>query len=289
MINSGCQHPPNLELLAATTINFPAASGLAFLHDTLYVFGDNSPSLLALTANWQPAGEHRFWKGNAAIINKEEKPDIESALVLKQDGAPVLMGIGSMSTANRWMSYTYRPGTDSVEPVQLFSQGARFNGIEEINIEGSTAYGRDILLGNRANLATKRNHLLWWQGRQKVVVKLFTLPEGDYVAGLSGLHYVEKDDLLLFTASEEATASAYEDGAIGHSYLGWIAQFSKAIQQTELTPTGVLKLASFSQKFRHQKIESVCVEGQTGRRFVLHLAADNDDGKTTLFKVALTL
>jgi hypothetical protein len=100
---------------------------------------------------------------------------------------------------------------------------------------------------------------------------------------------VAEKDLLLFTASEEATTSAYEDGAIGDSYLGWINNFSEAWKSAAVVPTKVLKLPTFHPAFQHQKIESVCVESQQGRRYLLHLAADNDNGKTVLFKVALTL
>jgi hypothetical protein len=100
---------------------------------------------------------------------------------------------------------------------------------------------------------------------------------------------VAEEDVLLFTASEEATTSAYEDGAIGDSYLGWIANFTEAWKGNVLMPTEILKLPAFHQAFHQQKIESVCVEKQQGGRYLLHLAADNDNGKTVLFKVALTL
>jgi hypothetical protein len=286
---SACQRQPTFELLLTKTIDFPSGSGLSST-TTPFTFLATMPLPYCCSIpDTETVGRKAYWKNDTSIIAKDEKPDIESALMITINNKPVLIGVGSMSGEKRWGNYTFELGSDSLHQAQFFKNGTNFSGIEEINIEGSTAYSNAILLGNRANLSTKKNHLLLWSGKEDVLVKELALATGNHVAGLSGLHYVAEKDLLLFTASEEATTSAYEDGVIGNSYLGWINNFSEAWKSAEIVPTKVLKLPAFDPAFQHQKIESVCLESLQGRRYLLHLAADNDDGKTVLFKVALTL
>ncbi len=286
---NACRQSPAVELLSHKIIDFPSGSGLSFRNDTLYLFGDNAPSLLLLDKSYGEVGRYNYWKSNTPVIAKDEKPDIESAMIIDSNRKPVLIGVASMSGENRWTSYAFAVGEDSAQSISIFRKGTTFKGIDEINIEGSTAFREKILFGNRGNLSTPKNHLLLWSGDSTVLVKEIVLAAGNHFAGLSGLHYVPEKDLLLFTASEEATASAHEDGAIGDSYLGWISHFSEHWKNAALTPTNMLQLAAVDKAFRRQKIESVCVEKQQGRRLLLHLAADNDGSKTVLFKLALTL
>jgi hypothetical protein len=288
MLN-GCTRPPSIQLLSSKVLNFPSASGIAFFNDTLYVFGDNATRLLLLTTGYQPVRSYVYDNRMDSALGKETKPDIESALLIEHIGKPVLVGVGSMSGSNRWSVYLLEIGNDMLTRSSFFKSGTTFNGIADINIEGSTTFGNGILFCNRANLSTRKNHLLWWNRKDNVVIKEITLPATDGVAGLSGLHYIKEKDLLLFTASEEETASTYEDGAIGNSYLGWIANFSSAWKKEKPKADGFLKLADFNRAFTGQKIESVCLEKSSGNSFLLHLAADNDDGKSVLFKVKLSL
>ena len=288
MLN-GCTRSPSLQLLFPKVIGFPSASGLEFYKDTLYIFGDNATRLLLLTPDYQPVGSYTYANSNDAVLSKDAKPDIESALIIQEEAGPLLMGVGSMSGENRWSVYALHFGRDTLTQSTFFENGTTFTGIEEINIEGSTAFVNQILLCNRANLSTRKNHLLMWDRKNSIVVKELALPVTGSIAGLSGLYYVKEKDLLLFTASEEATGNAYEDGAIGESYLGWIAGFSFAWKTENLQPDGFLKLSQFDPAFAGQKIESVCMETYSGNTFLLHLAADNDDGKSGLFKVRLSL
>ena len=94
--------------------------------------------------------------------------------------------------------------------------------------------------------------------------------------------------MLLFTASTEATTSANMDGAIGDSYLGMINNFSKKTKQKDIAPD---KLINLSQQLGigHQKLEGLTVERSTNSSLQLHIVADNDDGKSIIYKVLLTL
>jgi len=116
-------------------------------------------------------------------------------------------------------------------------------------------------------------------------VSEFVLPQTDRVAGVSGLFYYAEEDLLFFTASTEETPDAIQDGAIGDSYLGWVEGASGKLSRASVRADGLINLVKISPKLDAQKIESVCVERKTGRVFLLHLVADNDDGGSRIFKM----
>lgn len=286
---NGCTHLPSVQLLSSSVLDFPSASGIEFYRDTLYVFGDNATRLLLLTPDHQPLRSVAYVSSKDSVLSKDTKPDIESAMMLEENNKLFIVGVGSMSGSNRWTVFSLEIGSDTMEQSQFFEIGTTINGINEINIEGSTAFDNHPLFCNRANLSTRKNHLLLWNRKENLVVKEMALPATDGIAGLSGLYYVKEKDLLLFTASEEATNNAYEDGAIGNSYIGWITNFSTAWKDDTIKPDHLLKLADFDQAFAGQKIESICMENCSGNDYLLHLAADNDNGKSVLFKVKLTL
>lgn len=286
---NGCTPSPAVQLLSAKVLDFPSASGIEFYRDTLYVFGDNTTRLLLLTPDHQPLRSVVYVNSKDSVLSKDTKPDIESAMMLEENNKLFVFGVGSMSGRNRWTIFTLETGNDTMERSQFFEIGTTINGINEINIEGSTAFNNHILLCNRANLSTRKNHLLLWNRKESLVVKEMALPATKGIAGLSGLYYVREKDLLLFTASEEATNNTYEDGTIGDSYIGWITDFSAAWKSDTIKPDHFLKLTDFDKAFAGQKIESVCMESYSGNDYQLHLAADNDNGKSVLFKVKLTL
>ena len=95
--------------------------------------------------------------------------------------------------------------------------------------------------------------------------------------------------MLLLTASEEETKDAINDGMIGESYLGIIKRFSKRLNDTTLKPDQFIKLSDIHPEFSRQKIESVCAEKPGTDELILHLVADNDNGKSRIFKMRFPL
>lgn len=277
----------SLKLLAQKTLDFPSASGLEFYKNKLYVFGDNATHLLLLSTDYNVVDSVPYWKGGEAVIDKEDKPDIESAMIVEKNSHPVLYGVGSMSDKKRWRVFAF--SLDSLRPqaTVFFERNKAIKNIEELNIEGSTSVGNAAVFCNRANQKTKRNYLLFWNWKDSIAAKEILLPKTRLAAGMSGLCYVKEKDLLLFTASEEATGNAVQDGAIGDSYLGWITAFSKKTTQPSFSPDGYLKLSRFDKSFAKQKVESVAVEKAEGEKLTLHLVADNDDNQSKIFKVEL--
>jgi hypothetical protein len=145
-----------------------------------------------------------------------------------------------------------------------------------------------LIFANRSNLSNNENYLLLnpinrlLQDINKAI--RLKLP-GD--AGVSGLTYLAKEDLLIFTASEEETGNAYDDGAIGGSYVGLIRNISAKLTMDEVAPDNWMPLVEVHTDFVGQKIESVCAYNEDTDKTELLLVADNDDGTSKVFRVAL--
>lgn len=289
LLTSSCQHDKDqLQLLHSTEINFSSASAIEFYNDRLYVFGDDAKNLLILRPTYSIIDSVSIADSGSYRISKDEKHDIESAMIINHNGNPHLFGVGSMSTDKRWgvIGHDLKAGT--FYHASFFEISKRFAGIEMINIEGSCVVDSLIIFSNRANLSNPVNHLLFWNKLDSIGPKVLRLPTTEKLAGVSGLYYVKEKDLLLFTASEEETINAVDDGIIGESYLGWIEHFAQKMNHAELKADTFLKLSEVDAAFAKQKIESVCVEKIEGKEMILHLVADNDNGRSKLFKVKLT-
>lgn len=289
MILSAGKERPALHLVATKRLSFPSASGIEYYKNKLYIFGDNSTNLLILSTDYSQADSVEYWTGKVSVIDKEDKPDIESAMMVERDHNPVLFGVGSMSDKKRWQVFEFSLSDLTFRKTHFFDRKDVSPGIKEVNIEGSAQVGSTVVLCNRANEKTKRNHLLFWNGKDSVISKEITLPTASVTSGMSGLYYVKEKDVLLFTASEEATDNAIDDGAIGDSFLGWINDFSRKMKGKVLAPDGYLKLSAVDKAFARQKVESVCAENVSGDRYLLHLVADNDNNESRIFKIELKL
>jgi len=277
-----------IELLATKELNFPSASATEFYQDKLFLFGDDATYLLVLSPNYQLADSINYWQRNFHRIPKPVKPDIESSLLLEERGEMILYGIGSMSDTNRWKVIKHNLNNQQTDTFSYFISKNTLAQINQLNIEGAATVNNTIVLANRANLSNPVNHLLYWDRADvHLVSKQLLLPKQKTVAGVSGLYYVKEKDLLLLTASEEETASTTKDGTIGESYLGGIKNFSKRLNDAEFKPDFFYQLSKTDDRFSKQKIESVCLEAIDGDELILHLAADNDNGKSHLFKVRL--
>ena len=54
-----------------------------------------------------------------------------------------------------------------------------------------------------------------------------------------------------------------------------------------MNPDRIIDLEAVDERFRGQKIESVCIDRETADFFHLVLVADNDDGQSTIFRVVI--
>jgi hypothetical protein len=292
-INSCKPKKPGLELLAVKKFSsFPSASAIEYNDGKIFLFGDDASYLLILDTGYRQLDTVHYISDTAYRIAKQTKPDIEAATLLQNNNETYLYAIGSFSTVQRRKIFIFH--LSNIHSFSILNDSLLFQNLKalpEINTEGLAIVKSKLVLANRANTTHKTNKLVVmnnvFSGKntspQATIIDLVL--NGKNVIGLSGLHYVEENDILLFTASEENTPSATQDGAIGESYLGCIKGFSKKINQKSVQPDWMINLSNVSEEFKKQKIESVCVEKMANSEAILHLAADNDNGESRLFKM----
>jgi len=280
---------PSVHLLHSTDVNFPSASAIEYYNNKLYLFGDDATYLLVLSTNHQLLDTITYWKEQVERIDKKDKPDIESSMLLQNEKGLAVVGLGSMSGEKRWSAVEYYPGDSSVSITSYYKPQDSFPGIQEINIEGSAGVNNTVVLANRANMKKPDNYLVFQKRDSSLETRKLILPKDKIVTGVSGLFYVKSKDILLLTASEEETNDAVSDGSIGESYLGIISNFSKKMNDTELSPDQFIKLSGVDRAFVKQKVESVCVEKEESGGLILHLVSDNDNGRSRIFKIRVEL
>ncbi len=294
LISSCRGKEPQLELIASKVLlYFPSASALEYHEGRLFVFGDDAPYLLVLDTGYRQLDTVQYLEDTGKRIAKQVKPDIEAASLVTIKNETYLCGMGSFSTETRRNILAF-PLSNMHSFLQLDDSllFQNFKTLPEINIEGFATVKTKFVLANRANTTHKTNKLVIAENTpdqkkssETIVIDLVLNDKNGM--GVSGLYYVEEKDLLLFTASEEDTPSAAQDGTINNSYLGWIKAFSKKMQSKTIHPDQLINLSEVNKTFDKQKIESVCTEGIHKNEAILHLAADNDNGESRLFKMKL--
>ena len=196
------------------------------------------------------------------------------------------------------MPYTLQVNEkDLTISTKKFASNIKEAGLKDVNIEGAVVIKDKLLLANRGNNKSAENHLIitsptFFLQQKEAPLKIAKLKfevKSSVFVGVSGLAYIPSKDILLFTASTEDTRNSTDDGRIGDSYLGWIDKISTRLDGGVVTAVNIINLSKQDDGFDGHKIESVCVEKTVGNTATLHLLSDNDDGKSTLFKVAINL
>lgn len=283
--------------------DFPSASAVEYFDGRLYLIGDDATCILVLDKDYHVITSIPIADAPGKRIAKAEKPDFEASALITLKGQHYLLASGSLATEKRRRLLLLPLQAATSANLQRINYPPAFisqllaTGIHELNIEGATVIGNTLLLSNRGNDAYPVNQLIliangFWEQEQLppfAVLPLTLLTPTGVFAGLSELCYVAEKDLLLCTLSSEATTNAYDDGAIGDSYIGWIADISQKLTHPLLAIEGWLNLATADPVFKTEKIEGICVERITEDTLILHLVSDNDGGESRLFKVGLTL
>jgi hypothetical protein len=276
--------------------DFPSASALEWQDGKLYVIGDDATHILVLDGDYNLVEKINLFPSVEKRIPKKIKPDLEAATIVSIDGEANLLLVGSGSKdaerdVVKLVALKENYDTKTYITSHFFAQ-VRNAGVAEINIEGATIFGEQILLANRGNKTNPGSLLIkapihFWEtiNAENITINQLILP--DAAAGISGLETDAQNDLLLFTASKEETLNAFDDGAIGDSFIGWVANFSSKINNAEIMPDAFINLTQSHPSFQGKKIESICLESAIGNLLTIHLCADNDDGESTLFKITL--
>lgn len=276
--------------------DYPSASGIDYLDHAVYIIGDDANHLLILDSSLQTKDSITLFHFNEKRIPKKLKPDLEAMTTL-DDGKILLTGSGS-SFPTRSIAWLINPENKMKDSIRLdtFYQRITLQGIQELNIEGVTAYPGGFILANRGSKGYPKNHLIFtrrnfWQRQTSVEINSMLAganTDSSQFSGISGIAYAAKQDALILTISTEDTRNNMDDGAIGTSYLWIIRNISSKKNWKAVNPDIIINLDQLDPKFIGQKIESVCILKETSSRYYLLLAADNDNGSSTLFKMIVS-
>ena len=281
------------EFIASQTLTeYPSGSTISYFDGHLYLMGDDASKLIILDSAFNQKREIQFFVNDEYRIQKAEKADIESSeWILKDNKAKLwLFGSGSLSP-QRDSAFCFDPQTQTVDRVDLgkFYQKLHQAGIPELNIEAAATVKDRLVFGSRGNLTNKQNFLIYISANDfpedtSPSIVPINLPDD---AGISGMSYLADLDILLITASKENTATAYDDGEIGESYLGAIYNFSEKIADAAVKPDEWFTLSELHPEFAVQKVESICTLRSDESEVTAVLVSDNDQGATKLFTVRL--
>lgn len=276
--------------------NYPSASAIACKGDTVYLMGDDARHLLMTDTNLNPIDSLLVMSWPSERIPKSVKPDLES-MTWTDDGRLLMAGSGAKAP-ERMRGWLIRSGRekDSLQ-LDVFFERLKQLGIRECNIEGLATIPGSVVLANRGSQGYRKNHLIFtsphfWEKQQIAPIHTVltgTNPDSNLFRGISGLDYAPGADALVLTVSTEATRNSLDDGAIGKSYIWIIHGISTKKQWQAINPNRIIDLEAADKRFRGQKIESVAVRRESNGQAELLLAADNDDGSSTLFRIALSL
>lgn len=284
--------------------DFPSGSSINFLDNHFYLVGDDSTHVLMLDNDYQPVKSIHLFDHAEKRIPKHEKVDLEGSAIMNEEGIYFLLIVGSGSRKNRKRIIKLpldNPTSGSSEPyhtvikTKYFIKRITDNGIEDINIEGVTLVDNCLILANRGNRTNEQNHLIittnnFWEHQDTAKLQIIRIAIPGHQSGhlgLSEICYIQSNDMLFLTLTSENTLNAYHDGEIGDSYLGVIRSASTKLTGQDLQIETIFNLAEANTNFKGQKIEGICVESIADNSILLHLISDNDQGESTLFKVAL--
>ena len=228
---------PQLELINSKILtSFPSASAIVYDQGKFFIFGDDAPYLLITDSSYQKLDTIRFIADTGYRLSKQTKPDIESATIVSVNNKKYLNAFGSFSTGNRMEIYSF-PLDDvhSYLRINYATFAQQLKEIPELNIEGISSVKSKLVMANRANNTHKINKLIiadsiFYEYKTSITTIIDLQLDNKNIIGISDLCYIKEKDILLFTASEEDTPNAIEDGVVGDSYLGWFKDFSKKME-----------------------------------------------------------
>jgi hypothetical protein len=276
--------------------HFPSASGIEFYNDHYYIIGDDATHLLVLDSNLTITDSIRLFESAEIRIPKNVKPDLEALSLVDWNKRPQLLMMGSGSLEPfRNIAILFDPLIKEHTKIMMdtFYHRLKYYGLTELNIEGLCSIPGNIILSNRGNKTSPKNHLVFtstdfWM-RQVVapvtIIKVGANEDTSQFQGVSGLAYARRCDKLILTVSTEDTRNAQEDGAIGKSYLWIIDNISSKKRWNSINPNRIIDLEKVDRHFEGHKIESVCVVKETKHFLQLALVADDDDGSSVVFRL----
>jgi hypothetical protein len=277
--------------------DFPSASGIEYFDGQVYLAGDDATDILVMDKKWREIQRIKIYENIEARIPKKEKSDLEATTIVHVNDIPHLLVLGSGSREqhrNKAILVNLLSNTFDEYNLEVFYTRLKESGIEDLNIESAAVVEDLLILGNRGHKKDPGNQIIitqpdFYNNPAEAEIRIIPLELEDDTAGLSGLTYSEKNDVLLFTASTEETKNSYEDGRIGESYFGVIENAYRKMYRRRVKVNDQLILSKVDETFQGQKVESVSIQTDKPGRLKLHMVADDDLGGSFLFKTQLRL
>ena len=293
----GACNNPKLTITEIKTIPYPSGSSAACSGNKIFLTGDDARYILVTDMDLNKTDSIIVSAPGVPRIPKSEKHDFEaSTLIGKNKTALLVLGSGS-ELPERGKGLIVNVETKDTQQVDLSPLYERLKkaGLKELNIEGAAYVQGSILLSNRGHQGSPHNHLIFlpdnfWLQQDSVEFSIARLgfKSGDVFNGVSGLDYSFLEDKLFVSLSTELTSSTTADGAIGKSYLWVFDNIIRYRGYEGINPALIIDLEKEDKRFKGHKIESVAILPGKGEPELI-LISDNDDGRTTIFKVVLHL
>jgi hypothetical protein len=279
---------------------YPSASAIEYYRNHYYIMGDDATHLLVLDSSLHVSDSIRILPGNEKRIPKDSKPDFEAMSIVQSNNSRQLLLTGSGSLSPQRDSaclFNIETHSSVIFSLDTFYRRIKARGLEELNLEGACTTSQGFIFANRGHKAFRKNHIIitssdFWKNQAEApvyIIKIGANTDSNSFQGVSGLAYIRNGDRLLLSVSTEDTKNAYEDGAIGKSYLWIVDNISAKRRWNSINPNHVIDLEAIDERFKGNKIESVCVMKETRSGLQLALVADNDDGGSRLFVLNITL
>jgi hypothetical protein len=294
-----------IELLKSVELHyFPSGSSINYCNEKLFLIGDDANDILVLNRDYQQVDSIPLFNFSEKRIPKPLKSDLEASTFITIKDQDYLLILGSAATKQRERVIVIpflQTGLSMLQSRtinnEVFMHRLKSKGIDEVNIEGATVVENYLVMSNRGNKKKSTNHFIitevdFWERQAEAslsVVSIEMPPACHDHPGVSEVCYVETKDMLLITFSSELTDNAYDDGAIGNSYMGWVYNMKQKIQQHSLVVDQIVNLTEVHSDFENEKIEGICVESVLDNTLILHLISDNDQGESKLFNVKMTI
>jgi uncharacterized protein DUF6929 len=302
-----------------------AASGLAWIGDRLAVIQDDAnfialvdPASGNAAAIALPAARDGIRQFDDARGNKADKLDFEGVVVAPSEDGPVLLALGSGSTARR-VHVAVVTGLDdptlahvvtNLQSLDAFYAGLRaasaFAG-SELNIEGAVMLGDVLRLYGRGNGAERdallplnatcdiewvalRRHL---DGRSSeppppphgiVQYELGTLGGirlGFTDAALVARHGAAQHSLTLYSAAAEASPDVTRDGEVAGSGIGVIEETSGTVEARWI------ELLDEAGRCDAVKVEGIAIDSRDPHRAFVAIDRDDHSRPSELCEVLL--
>lgn len=279
--------------------NMSSASGVSIIENKIVLVGDDIPWLVEINDDLT-IGNKILLSGINSIVDGRTpsrlKADYECMETFHDDGLQktlVLSSGSKLQSRDTAVLITFSDTTHILKRnIRPLYEKIKFHanmGDEEINIEGLAMAKQTAYLFHRGNISgnfiaeINRKQLLDYlesgiDALDDIIIHSFQLPELDGVAsGFSGAYYHDDLQILLFTASMEATSSVTADGKVSGSFIGYIP--------IDSLPKGTFysSLLKKDGKILAKKLEGICVKTANGNVMDVLSVCDNDDGSSDLY------